>query len=223
MAKQKQPIYVLPHGIEVIGEYPARGKNRYCRVRIRPHRFFPDVPVVGNGIGVRKSRVILASKLGRALTAEEHAHHGDEDRDNDAPDNLETLSAADHNRHHKIGTKHSDEAKERISKGLKLAIKEGRRDPPPRQDWTGKNHSESSKNKMSETHARLIASGQIEKPVPPLLRGEASSTSKLTEDRVLEIRRRAAAGESKMKLAKEFGVVHQSVYNIINRLTWSHI
>ena len=36
----KSPIYVLPHGIEVIGEYAPSRKNRYWRVRIRPHRFF---------------------------------------------------------------------------------------------------------------------------------------------------------------------------------------
>ena len=48
--KQKAPIYTLPHGIEVIGEYPARGKNPYARLRIRPHPFFPNVRVISNGM-----------------------------------------------------------------------------------------------------------------------------------------------------------------------------
>lgn len=115
----KAPLYVLPHGIEVIGEYPARGANRYCRVRIRPHHFFPGVPVVCNGCLIRRSRVVLASKLGRALTAEEHAHHGDEDPMHDAASNLAPLSVADHNRHHKTGTRHRAESRAQTSDTLK--------------------------------------------------------------------------------------------------------
>ena len=122
----KSPIYVLPHGIEVIGEYAPSRKNRYWRVRIRPHRFFPNVVVRSGGADVRRSRVILASKLGRALTTAEHAHHGDEDRDNDVPGNIESLSAAEHNRHHKTNYRHTQAAKSRIRLSLKQAYKEGR-------------------------------------------------------------------------------------------------
>jgi hypothetical protein len=117
--RQKPAIYVLPHGIEVIGEYPARGKNRYWRVRIRPHPFFPGVPIVSNGIYVRRNRVVLASKLGRALTADDIAHHDDEDRDNDAPENIEATTPAEHNRHHKAGTKHHADSKAKTSATLK--------------------------------------------------------------------------------------------------------
>lgn len=128
--KQLPPLYVLPHGIEVIGEYPARGKNRYARLRIRPHRFFPDAPVVANGIYVRKNRAILASKLGRALLPSEHAHHEDEDRDNDSSANIELLTAKEHNQHHKVGTKHTDETKQKIAAGLKAAYATGTRKKP---------------------------------------------------------------------------------------------
>lgn len=117
--KQKPALYKLDHGIEVVGEYPAKGKNRYARLRIRPHRFFPGVPVVSNGIYVRKSRVLLAAKLGRALSPAEHAHHDDEDRTNDTAGNIELLTAAEHNKHHKTGTKHSTEAKQKISIAMK--------------------------------------------------------------------------------------------------------
>ena len=125
----QKPLYVLPHGIEVIGEYPARGKNRYWRVRIRPHPFFPDVPVVHGGCYVRRSRAVLASKLGRALTPEEHAHHEDEDRDNDVPSNVESLSAAQHNRHHKTGSRHREESKAKTSASVRRAFAEGRITP----------------------------------------------------------------------------------------------
>lgn len=127
--KQKAPIYTLPHGIEVIGEYPARGKNPYARLRIRPHPFFPNVRVISNGISVHKSRAMLASQLGRQLTPTDHAHHGDRDRSNDTVDNLELLSAAEHNRLHKTGSKHRADSKAKTSAALKLAYAEGRHKP----------------------------------------------------------------------------------------------
>jgi hypothetical protein len=167
----KPPLYVLPHGIEVIGEYAPTAKNPYWRARIRPHRFFPGVPVIGGGLHVRRSRVVLAAKLGRALTAQEHAHHDDEDRTHDTLGNLLLLSAAEHNRHHKTGSKHTAEAKNRISRSLRLAIAEGRRSPPPRPDWTGKTHNQVSRERISSSRKERIASGQIAKPVPPSTKG----------------------------------------------------
>lgn len=124
--KPNPPIYVLPHGIEVVGEYAPNPKCPYWRVRIRPHRFFPDAPVVCNGIYVRRNRVMLAAKLGRALLPSEHAHHDDENRNNDAPGNVELLTAAEHNRHHKTGTRHTPAVRERIAKSMKQAYSDGR-------------------------------------------------------------------------------------------------
>ena len=164
---RKAPLYVLPHGIEVIGEYAARGVNRYWRVRIRPHPFFPDVAVVHGGCCIRRSRVVLASKLGRALTPDELAHHCDEDRDNDSPGNVQLVSASEHNRHHKIGSVHSEEAKSKISEGLRRAIKEGRRQPPPPPDWLGRKHSTESRQRISASRKEAIAAGRIPKPIPP--------------------------------------------------------
>lgn len=115
----KMPLYVLPHGIEVVGEYAPSGKNLYWRVRIRPHRFFPGVKVISDGCHVRRSRVLLAAKLGRALTPQEHAHHGDEDRDNDTAANIELLTAAEHNRRHKVGSRHTAVSRAQISDTLK--------------------------------------------------------------------------------------------------------
>lgn len=172
--QQKSPLYVLPHGIEVIGEYAATGKNRYWRVRIRPHPFFPNAPVVSNGICIQRSRVILAAKLGRALTPEEHAHHRDENRDNDAASNLKSLSAGEHNRHHKLGTTHSIEAKCQISRSVSLAISEGRL-APPKVDWTGRKHTEQAKQKISDTRKARIALGLINAPTPPSNKGQKLS------------------------------------------------
>ena len=127
--KQLLPLYTLAYGIHVIGEYPARGKNPYVRLRIRPHRFFPDAPVTANGILVRKNRVILSIKLGRALKRHEYAHHRDEDKSNDSPSNIELQSANIHNQHHKTGTNHRTGSKAKISMSLKRAFSEGRRSP----------------------------------------------------------------------------------------------
>jgi hypothetical protein len=123
-------LYTLPHGIEIVGEYAPGGKNRYWRVRIRPHAFFPTVPVISNGCYVRRSRVLLAAKLGRELTANEHAHHQDEDCSNDTMANVCRLSAAEHNRHHKTGTKHRPDSRLKTSAALKRAYAAGLRTAP---------------------------------------------------------------------------------------------
>lgn len=122
----KPALYVLPHGIEVIGEYAPNEACPYWRVRIRPHPFFEGTPLRSNGYDVRRARVLLAAKLGRPLTRGEHAHHADEDRNNEEIDNLEPLTAAEHNRHHKTGTKHSDDVRARIAESLRSAYAEGR-------------------------------------------------------------------------------------------------
>lgn len=46
------------------------------------------------------SREVLATKLGRQLLPEEHAHHIDGDRDNNDPINLEVRDGREHNLSH---------------------------------------------------------------------------------------------------------------------------
>lgn len=122
----KQPLYVLPHGIKVIGEYAPTVKNPYWRVRIRPHPFFPDVLVVSNGCDIRKSRVMLASKLGRAIAPNEIAHHVNEDKTDDRPENIKLETATSHNRHHKTGFSHTTGSKGKISEGLLASYATGK-------------------------------------------------------------------------------------------------
>lgn len=168
--KPSKPIYILPHGIEVIGEYAPTKKNPYWRVRVRPHRFFNAVDVSG-GSCIRRSRVVMASKLGRALESSEQVHHSDENKHNDHPDNLELLTSAEHNQHHKVGTKHTPEARRKISIGLSNAIAEGRRSPPPPGAWIGRTHTEESRKRMSMTRTKAIAEGRIAMPKPPVMTG----------------------------------------------------
>lgn len=132
MGRPRKPaLYVLPHGIEVIGEYAPNSKCPYWRVRVRPHPFFPDAPARFDGCYLRRSRVLLAAKLGRALTSSEHAHHRDEDRGNDTLDNIELLSPAEHNRHHKTGSKHRPESRAKTSATLKRLYADGLKTPTP--------------------------------------------------------------------------------------------
>lgn len=125
----KPALYVLPHGIEVVGEYRPNARFPYWRVRIRPHPFFPGARVVSDGCDVKRSHAVLASKIGQALPARSHVHHRDEDCENDHPENLELLTPAQHNRRHKLGSRHRADSKARIAASLKRAHAEGRRKP----------------------------------------------------------------------------------------------
>jgi len=48
-------------------------------------------------------------------------------------------------------------------------------------------------------------------------------SSKITVDDVLEIRRRAGAGESSLVLSKEFGITKHSINNIVARRRWKDV
>jgi hypothetical protein len=116
----KKPIYTLPHGIQVIGEYAPNAHLPYWRLRIRPHPFFDSKPVCG-GLYVRRSRVLMSAHLGRPLLRSEHVHHKNHDRTDDRIENFELLDAADHNRHHKTGTKHRPESKAKTAASMHRA------------------------------------------------------------------------------------------------------
>jgi hypothetical protein len=55
-------------------------------------------------------------------------------------------------------------------------------------------------------------------------RGTECPSARLTEDQVLSIRRRYAAGESTMLgMAREYGVAHATVAKVVHRKTWLHL
>lgn len=56
-----------------------------------------------------------------------------------------------------------------------------------------------------------------------VVRGEGVGGSKLTADKVREIRRRFANGERQADLAREFGVGSATMFNIVRRKLWKHI
>lgn len=55
-------------------------------------------------------------------------------------------------------------------------------------------------------------------------RGDRNAQSKLTEEQVLEIRKRHSLGNiSQALLARDFGVRKNTINRIINRKTWTHL
>lgn len=48
-------------------------------------------------------------------------------------------------------------------------------------------------------------------------------TNKLTDRKVVNIRRRAAEGERHAKLAEDYGVSAVTIFNVVTRRTWKHI
>lgn len=125
----KNPIYVLPSKIKVIGEYAPTEKNPYWRVRIANHPLFSSHELVCGGIYTRRCRVVMTSIVGRELRRNEHVHHINGDRTDDRPENLELISAASHNKHHKTGARHSANTKQRISDSLRSAYANGEKVP----------------------------------------------------------------------------------------------
>lgn len=119
--KRKAPLYTLAYGIEVVNEAPANG---YVRCYVRPHH------LLYNRTMIRKSRVVMTAHLGRRLVSNEHVHHGRYGKLVDTLNNLTLLTADEHNKHHKIGSKHKPEIKAQIASSLKRAYKEGRHRAP---------------------------------------------------------------------------------------------
>lgn len=54
-------------------------------------------------------------------------------------------------------------------------------------------------------------------------RGESASQAKLTEPQIIQIRERAAKGETRRALGDEFKVSHVAITQIVNRKTWRHV
>lgn len=54
-------------------------------------------------------------------------------------------------------------------------------------------------------------------------KGSQIGTAKLTENDVLEIRKRTKSGERRGSLATEFGVNIKTIDKIVNRKRWKHI
>jgi hypothetical protein len=61
------------------------------------------------------------------------------------------------------------------------------------------------------------------RPPRRVARGEWHANAKLTDAKVREVRRRAAAGEAAENLAREMGVHPWTIRLVISRKTWKHV
>lgn len=53
--------------------------------------------------------------------------------------------------------------------------------------------------------------------------GEMHHAARVTTEQVIEIRKRAKAGEVQARLAREFGITAVALGNIVRRRTWAHV
>ncbi len=63
--------------------------------------YVPDHPAANNRGYIQRSRYRMEKIIGRRLKTEEHVHHKDGDKTNDADENLEIKMIGDHTKHHK--------------------------------------------------------------------------------------------------------------------------
>jgi len=153
-------LYTLPNDIHVVGEYSPSKSNPYARVRILKHHLFDAVVKLGCQ-QVRKNRVVMISVLGRKLLISELVHHKNDNREDDLPDNLELISPADHNKHHKIGTKKSDESKAKTSESVKGAYLDGRMDHKKYLQGTEQTHAKLNSSMVIEIRKSKLPSRQL--------------------------------------------------------------
>lgn len=76
-----------------------------------------------------------------------------------------------------------------------------------------------------ERHGTILRGDKHPNRIRPekLARGECHPRAKLTEEKVREIRRRCAAGESQRMIAAEFCLYQTAISNIVTFKRWKHV
>ena len=88
-------------------------------------------------------------------------------------------------------------------------------------EGTKKNNAHDREVRNRANHARGKNHGCATHP--GLRRGERNGRAKLTVGKVREIRKRAAAGERKVDLAREFSFTPEGIHSIVSMKTWRHV
>lgn len=129
MAPPRKVLHRLEYNTVVIG-WRKLNERIYWRVE-GPHVLFPNATLTHYAYNepvfeVERARMLMAIKLGRPLESHEIVHHKNNNSEEDSEWNLELTTQAEHNKHHKTGTRHSEEVKEQIGRAVHFAYQEGR-------------------------------------------------------------------------------------------------
>jgi len=121
----------------------------------------------------------------------ECVHHIDENKENNYYDNLEKMTKSKHRQFHTLGQKHP---------------------------LYGKNHTEETKNKMSQTRKEKFNNKELDQS------GEKNNNSILICQDIIQIKLLLKEGKLNHRyIAKIFGVSYQTISLIKNGKRWNHI
>jgi len=84
--------------------------------------------------------------------------------------------------------------------------------------WSGKNHTEETKDKLRRIRFKQIEEGKVYRSI-----GESNGRSKLKSDDVIEMRDLRENGYSFNRLAIKYNISKATVIDIIKRKKWKHI
>lgn len=126
-------------------------------------------------------------------------HHIDGNKNNNDINNLQCMARSFHIWYHHTGAKRSDETKKNISESKKGKC-------TGKNHWNyGKHHSEETKMKIGLKSKGRVFSKDARKKIADSHRGENSSSAKLTENDVIDIRKAKKQGFSRKKVFEMLG------------------
>lgn len=186
-----------------------RGENhtRYKGGCVHPRSGYKTISVKGKPI--LEHRYVMQQSIGRPLTSKEVVHHKDGNRLNNSIENLELLSSTAH--HAEVHRKYYQTPTHRqCSRCSELK---------PKSDF----YIHCSRCKPCDAIVRAEKENRVLSDNPLSRPGAENGYSKLTNKKVLEIRRLYAEGQTSPEIARQFDIATGTAWNIIRGKTWKHL
>lgn len=133
------------------------------------------------------------------------------------------------NAENNAGFTHSEETKRQISNTLiEKGIHKGKDNPMygmsgDKNPFYGKTHSEETRKYLSEINTGKHISEEVKQILSVKCGGENSAGAKLTNEKVIEIRRLISEGVKVIEIAKRFNVCRRTISQIKNNRSWKHV